>query len=204
MSNKILELAKVADSGTVGKAQAGSIKYYVNSAGVLHKIDESGTDVEVANGVGAVVRLLSAQASTGVGNTLAAETDLMTFTIPASTLSASGCVVDIEAFGMLAANGNTKTVRVYFGATKIAETVLSINGQPWSVRSEVVARTASAQTAYSYTTSDFGIISTDASMASTPAQSVAATIQVRVTGQGTATNDITQRALVVRFTPAIG
>lgn len=48
MSNKHLDFEKIPDTATVGKPEPGEILLYANSSGVLHQVDENGTDSEVA------------------------------------------------------------------------------------------------------------------------------------------------------------
>src|SRR5207248_3063950 len=60
--------------------------------------------------------------TTAVSNVGTAETDLITYTMPANTLSANGQRVRITAFCTTAANANLKTIKIYFGATALRNT----------------------------------------------------------------------------------
>lgn len=106
---------------------------------------------------------------TGSASTTAVTTqeDLMTYTIPANTLK-SGQTVKLTAWGTFAANANTKTPRLWFGANSVVDYAGAHNNVPWRLTSEI------------------RITGTDAQEYSSAAYVSAAVPVVR---QGTATND---------------
>lgn len=66
----------------------------------------------------------------------AAETDLFTYTIPAGTLKAGGSGIGgqkirLRANGTTAANTNSKTMRLYYGAASVASVVTAVSGAAW-------------------------------------------------------------------------
>ena len=91
---------------------------------------------------------LSKQTSVaGVGN-LADLTDdtLFTYTLPASCLDTNNQGIVIEAFGSFAANGNNKTVKLWFGASLVFSSgVLTNNNVGWNARLMLNRTGASAQ-----------------------------------------------------------
>ena len=91
---------------------------------------------------------LSKQTSVaGIGN-LADLTDdtLFTYTLPASCLDANNQGIVIEAFGSFAANGNNKTVKLWFGASMaFSSGVLVNNNVGWNARLILSRTGASAQ-----------------------------------------------------------
>src|SRR3954470_14824272 len=54
---------------------------------------------------------------TPVANGTTVETDLFSYTMPANTLSANAQKLRVTAWGSMAANANTKTLKAYFGGT---------------------------------------------------------------------------------------
>ena len=91
---------------------------------------------------------LSKQTSVaGVGN-LADLTDdtLFTYTLPASCLDTNNQGIVIEAFGSFAANGNDKTVKLWFGTSLVFSSgVLTNNNVGWNARLMLNRTGASAQ-----------------------------------------------------------
>ncbi len=91
---------------------------------------------------------LSKQTSVaGVGN-LADLTDdtLFTYTLPASCLDTNNQGIVIEAFGSFAANGNNKTVKLWFGTSLVFSSgVLTNNNVGWNARLMLNRTGASAQ-----------------------------------------------------------
>lgn len=83
----------------------------------------------------------------GVGNGADTTDDtLFTYTLPASCLDADGQAIIVEAFGQFAANGNDKTVKVWFGASvAFSSGVLTNNNVGWYARLYVTRTGASAQ-----------------------------------------------------------
>ena len=57
--------------------------------------------------------------TTDVGNITTGEDDLMTFTLPANKMSDVGDYIKISAWGILAANANSKQMKLKFGATTL-------------------------------------------------------------------------------------
>lgn len=138
---------------------------------------------------------------TTIGNVGGGEDDLMSTTIPAGTLTETGDLVRITAWGTSANNVNAKTLKMYFGATAIVSQSLtaSIAGL-WLIEA-IVARTGKdTQRAVAVVTE-----STNALAASKQAQEANtalaadedASITVKCTGTGVADNDITQQGLTV-------
>lgn len=133
---------------------------------------------------------------TPVGNVDAGEDDLMTYTLPANTLSANTYGVRITAFGALAANGNAKTVKLYFGSYVVS----TFSGTSSNIRWE-----ATATIFRSGATSQIGTGSFQAGNAlsnlplNEPTETLSGAVVIKVTGEGVATNDIVQRFMLVEF-----
>lgn len=85
--------------------------------------------------------------ATGIGNGADLTDDtLFTYTLPASCLDTSGQAIIVEAFGSFAANGNDKTVKLWFGSSVVFSSgVLTNNNVGWYARLYVTRTAASTQ-----------------------------------------------------------
>jgi len=127
------------------------------------------------------------------------ETDLWTYSLPASTLDTNGRGVRITVFGTAAANANLKTVKVYFGATAVSSLGTAMNGGGWAVTATVIRVGATTQISGSL---GLGVNGTSISSQSTaPAETLANAITIKMTGQnGTASaNDIVFKGATVEL-----
>lgn len=133
---------------------------------------------------------------TPVSNVSTTETDLMTYTLPAGWMSANGMGVRISAFGTTAANGNSKTVRLYFGAQVLAiQAAITSVSSAWHTTGIVLRTGATTQATGGniWTALNTG---NPASVAA--AETLSGTIIIKATGQSaTAGADVTQTGMVV-------
>jgi hypothetical protein len=134
------------------------------------------------------------QAATGA-NTDA--TDLWTYSLPANTLSADGKGLRVTVFGTFAANGNTKIVKVKFGATEVVS-YSNVAQNVWTATIPVLRTGASAQLANGTFVAGAGLSHANISV-TTPAADTTAAITISVVGQnGTANaSDIVFRGAIV-------
>lgn len=136
-----------------------------------------------------------------VSNGTTVETDLLTYTLPAGALSANGMGVRITTWGTMANNGNTKTVRVYFGATAVTTLATAVAAnQQFFAQATILRVTATTQTAVGnlfwtgLSAANLGV--------STPAETLSGAIVLKLTGQsGTAGGDVTSAGFVVEALP---
>lgn len=75
-----------------------------------------------------------------VANSGTTETNLHVYTVPANTLVADGDKIVYEAYGVFAATGNTKTLRLYANGTVVATWAPTINDGTWRARIVVSRR----------------------------------------------------------------
>jgi len=77
--------------------------------------------------------------SAGVGNGADTTDDvLFTYSLPASAFDQAGRGVCVTAYGKLAANGNNKRVKLWFGATVVADSGVSTgNAVGWQLSADV-------------------------------------------------------------------
>ncbi|SRR5260221_9938344 len=80
-------------------------------------------------------RISSQFSVAGIGNGADLTDDtLFTFSLPANSFDIAGRGVVVEAFGKFAANGNNKTVKIFFGAAVISSGVQVGNNVGWFLR----------------------------------------------------------------------
>ena len=129
----------------------------------------------------------------------AAETTLMEYDLPASAFTSPFETIRITAFGDFAANLNNKRLKVYFGSAIILDTgVHAPNQKNWHIQSNIVSVGASAQHASTFIISDDSLIGTYSSAAS-PSEDSANSINIKVTGEGIADDDIIQNGFIVEW-----
>lgn len=123
--------------------------------------------------------------NTGSASTTAVTTqeDLMTYTIPANTLK-SGQTVKLTAWGTFAANANTKTPRLWFGANSVVDYAGAHNNVPWRLTSEIRITGTDAQ---EYSSAAYVSAAVPVVRQGTMTNDDGSTIVVKMTGQnGTA------------------
>ena len=84
--------------------------------------------------------------TTAVSNTSTGETDLITYSLMKNTLVNNGDYLEIDAWGIYAANGNNKTVKLYFGNQTILDTgAIAANSGTWSIKAKIIRKSNSTQ-----------------------------------------------------------
>lgn len=135
--------------------------------------------------------------STGNGADTTEDT-LLSFTLPAKTLSATGKGLKIRAWGNTAANADNKTVKLYFGSEVITTPTAATNAKGWELELEVYKNGSSTQVVYGKGQVDVTPVTP---LVTTGAETDTATITIKVTGTaGTANaNDIVAKGLIVEM-----
>jgi hypothetical protein len=136
--------------------------------------------------------------TTPVGNVGAGEDNLMTYALAAGLLGTDGWGVEIIAGFSLAANGNNKAIKLYFGATAIG-TIPSAgySGLGVAMRAVVIRTGATAQVAITQS----GLAATNGAISdfTAPAETLANAITIKATGEATSNDDISQKLMLVRL-----
>jgi hypothetical protein len=126
-------------------------------------------------------------------NSGSSETDLFRYSVPTNMLNVNGSCLDAMAFGIYAANGNSKRLRCYFGSTTIFDSgAVAFNNKHWLVKISVMRISSTTQIANVTFTSDDTTNGPCTTTYSTPAENLASgTIAFYMTGTATSNSDIT-------------
>lgn len=142
--------------------------------------------------------------TTTTGNVGAGEDTLASCTVPAGQLAANGDTLWFEAFGSMAANANSKTVRARFGSSGtnlLYEQTSTSWGTHWSVRGRIYRTGAATQKSSVHLISDNDDNVTTQTVTGLN-QDLTATVALSVTGEAVADNDIVLEGLIVGWMPA--
>ncbi len=138
---------------------------------------------------------------TTVNNSGTAETDLHSYTIPAGHFAVDKKAIRLKAWGTMAANANTKTLRLKFGATPVTVVLnpgqTAPNGLSWSVEVTIVRTGSNAQVLFVRV-----LLGTAIELISvvTGTETDANALTLKLTGQSAVgSNDITIRGSMVEY-----
>lgn len=152
-------------------------------------------------------RVLNAGVST-VGNVGTGEDDLQTYTMPASTLTATGDSVKIEAQYVIVNNANQKQIKLYFGSAVLFDTTATglATSVSYSVNVEArVYKDGSNTQRYTvnYTATPSSGPAILGTTQSTASQTDTSTIVIKCTGETNAAsnNDVTNPELFIKLDP---
>lgn len=135
---------------------------------------------------------------TQAGNIGTGEDDLITYTLPAATLSANGMCLRITDLGSLSANGVLKTIKHKFGSTSTTLYSASDVNAHWKNVVEVCRTGAATQIG----TIAFTISNATSTFSISPTETLAGTVVIKLTAESTNDNDVVQKAkFVERLTP---
>jgi hypothetical protein len=152
-------------------------------------------------GGGSSYRLTTNTTPVGWVATTAAETDLMTYSLPAGTLAVNGQIARINMSGQ-GASSHSKTVKIYFGSAVLFTIGPSTTLTYWTVQVDVIRTGAATQVAQvNYHLSNSGGF---AVAATAPAETLSGAITIKATGTSTSssvTNEIMQNTLIVEILP---
>jgi hypothetical protein len=161
--------------------------------------DQMGTGSGVATLVG-----VAHVNTTAVGNVGVGEDDLMTYSLPPDSLSASGKGIRVTAWGKTANNANSKACTLYFGTSFFGPPLTTSITGAWRF-TLTVFRTGPSTQDIAFNLSEVVNNSALAAPKESQVANIASTetdtaaIVIRVTGNATANNDIVQEGMLVEF-----
>jgi hypothetical protein len=136
-------------------------------------------------------------------NSGTAETNLTTYSLPASTMGTDNDYVEIDAWGEFTSAVSNKTVKLYFGSTVIFSTsALAFGASAWRIKAVVTRGSSTTQVAISTFSGNTTLLTTTAQVAS-PGETMSGAITIKCTGQSSVgSNEIFQEGLIVKYYPA--
>ena len=143
--------------------------------------------------------------TTAVGNVGTGEDDLMSFSVPASTLGTDLDSVWFETAGTIANNVNAKRIKVKFGATTIFDTGAA--GIPisaaidWCCSGRIVRTGAATQKCFVSFNTNNATLAAYADYA-TAAETLSGAVTFKLTGEAVSNNDIVEEALIIGWDAA--
>jgi hypothetical protein len=147
---------------------------------------------------GSLPILLDSQVGS-VANVGSGETTLYTYTLPAGTLSVNGQGLEVEGFVFNPGNANSKVVKLYFGATSQI-LVNNANSAAGMSRFRVRIRRTSATSQTMYGIGELAPAwGSTAYLRSTPAETLANAIVVKITATCVSNGDITGEEMTTWF-----
>lgn len=136
--------------------------------------------------------------TTQVGNVGAGEDDLITYSLPANTLNANGRGVRITAWGTTANNGDSKTVKLYFGSAILTTALTVSQVSTWRIVAEVF-RVSSNNQDYVAQLNQGGATTIVDIEESAITETDSSAITIKCTGTATSNDDIIQKGLLVEL-----
>jgi hypothetical protein len=142
------------------------------------------------------VKVNYTNATAGTANVGTGEDDLMTFSLPASSLFLNQQAIEIIAWGNTGNNANNKRVKLYFGSTVLIDTgTAGAQARDWELRAVVTRLSATSQQGIARGNFNQASLASDFT---SPTETLTSAVTIKVTGEGTSDGDITQRGLIVR------
>jgi hypothetical protein len=152
-------------------------------------------------GAGAMTGTLNVQ-TTQVGNVGVGEDDLMSYSLPASSLVVTGRGVRWNASGALANNANAKTIKLYFGATMLTAACATSIAANWFATVHVYRTGSSAQryvVRLEVIDTGTNAVSNIFTAQGTLTQTESGAITIKATGEATSNDDIVQNTSIIEF-----
>jgi len=203
---------KLLGRSTAGAGDAEEIACTAAGRAILDDADAAAQRVtlkvptdQMGTGSGVATLVGKANVNTSVvGNVGTGVDDLLSYALPANTLSANGKGIRITAQGATANNANAKTLRFVFGVTNVMNWSLtpSISGA-WRVVIEIF-RTSTGNQVIFYSLEEVvtgvTLVTPKKAVERIPsAQDETTALDVRFTGEATANNDIQQQEMLVEY-----
>lgn len=164
----------------------------------------TGSTVAIGTGAGTATHVGVAHVNTtAVGNVGAGTDDLMSYTLPANSLSSGSKGIRVTAWGSTINNANAKALEFVFGGVVTTVTLTVSAAKLWFVEAIILRTGANAQ--------DIAFRATEVAAAAALAaplvqmvlgntgQTDTAAITVKFTGAATGNNDIVQEGMLVEF-----
>lgn len=191
--------ANSADLGTIASQDANNV---LITGGNISDTDVQSSNIKIEAGLTASYLNVGGTLqvdTTSVGNTAGVETNLITYNIPAKTLSQNKTYLEVTAFGTIAANANLKEIKLILGTTTLLTTgSLGTNGGSWQITAKIIRIGASAEKCISAMLSSSTLIVNETSYVAA-AEDLETALTVKCTGNGVAASDVVQEGLIIKW-----
>lgn len=186
----------------------GTIKFAVGGTTEVAEIKSTGLEVtgtvKSTAGTGTAEPVMVGTLSvntTAVGNVGAGTDDLMTYPLPANSLSANNKGIRATVWGTVTNNANAKAATFNFGATSISLALRANQDGAWRAEFVIMRTGSGAQILSGRFQGGLvnGGVTDHLTFAATPAETDTGAITVKCTGTGVADNDIVQKGMIVEF-----
>lgn len=138
---------------------------------------------------------------TPVGNVGVGEDTMMSYSLPANSLSENGKAVRATVWGYTSSNANAKTIKFYFG-TELLGAYNPVANELNYWRAEIVMTRYSAAIQAKFlnaTIINNNLVSLADISVGSAAEDETAAILIKATGQGTDNDDVVQSGMIVEF-----
>ena len=137
--------------------------------------------------------------NTPVGNVGAGEDTLITYAMAANTLSSDKQYLEISAWGTVAANANSKTIKLHLGSTELLTTgAVAANSGSWQINCQLVRSAAASEQSIAKIISSNALIIDSATFLDVT-EDLTTNLNIFCTGEGTTTDDVIQKGLIIKW-----
>lgn len=195
-----IDMKEISAPGTPASGYASA---YVKTDGLWYGKDDAGAETKLSNETISYARLVKTLnvGTTDAGNVGTGEDDLMSFTVPADTLSNTGDYIDFEMAFTFAANSNNKVVKVYWAGTQIYTSGTQAQNDGNMVIKGKIIRTGAATQKIVISQVNNTTNFNDETTYTTGAATLSAGNILKATGEATSNDDIIQKTMTVVFNP---
>lgn len=141
---------------------------------------------------------------TAVGNVTTGEDDLITFSVVANTMNTNLDTITAVFAGTIANNANAKRIRIKLGTTTLLDTgasgIATGSALDWQARTTIIRATSTTGKATTVLSLSNGTSFQDYVAVT---ETWANALVIKATGDATATNDVVQEMLHVRWEPGV-
>lgn len=142
--------------------------------------------------------------TTQVSNSGSSSTDLISYSLQNNNLANDGDRIEIIAWGSFAANSNSKTLSLIFGTQTISSFTGNFNGGYWQYRANIIRISSNEQAISIELASNNTTIQSNVnyplSLVS-GTQDNSSSLIIKCVGQGSASDDLIQNALIINLFP---
>lgn len=184
----------IEDEGTP-VTQRANMNFTGSGVSVTDTGGKTVVTISGGGGGGSGSAILDVSTST-VGNVTTGEDVLYTYTLPADSLNENGDILRGRISGFVANNANVKSIVLAFGGTDILSrnTTTPSIGQAFTIDWEVIRTSATTQKANATFSGSDG---TASSYYTVPGETLSGSVNIVLTGEATATNDIVKETSYV-------